>query len=192
MEGHQAMGAQKSNAGAWGPEHQAGGDGKEVAGEEKPVSLLGSWFPGQDHRSPGRGKDCCISKIWYRARAPSGPSFPDQLGCLSRQNVELGLGMGWKVGDRKWRPESRAKEKLSIRPRLQTWAMVLKLNGGEIPPRTPKPALGSELVWLCQHTASGIKLSTDPRLRPQDFHRRTTNPRWKEGARGLQNLASLG
>lgn len=73
------MGAQNSNAGAWGPEHQIGGDGKEVAGEEKPVSLLRRWFPGQDNKCPGRGKGCCISKILLRPRAPIGHNFPDQL-----------------------------------------------------------------------------------------------------------------
>lgn len=50
MGGGEAIGAQNSNAGAWGSERPTGHHGlsEEVAAEEKPVSLLGRWFPGDN------------------------------------------------------------------------------------------------------------------------------------------------
>lgn len=51
----------------------------------------------------------------------------------------------------------------------------------ESPPRTPKPELGSEVVWLCQHIASGIKFSTVPWLSPRIFTRGPPTPVGRKG-----------
>lgn len=128
---------------------------------------------GQNSKSPGRGNGCCLSKkVLLRARAPFGHSFPDQLGCLSRKNVELGFGTGWKVGGGKWRPGSGAEGSSGSGPDCRhgllpgssaerLWAgsalpaqLPVELNSAQIPGRGPGTFTGRPQTPLEGHMGS--------------------------------------